>query len=254
METAAAGRCTQSRHQHPRGGGRAAMISHQDPKTPRGVVILWVLGSWREKMLTAAAASPADAFRLVPRRPSGYSSGIMSVLPHLFRSASFRPPDCMTSPLVSFFLVLITSLCTSCQTCSHSDACIRRGEEGEYLRPTEISFDMVDGDWIFRVQGQVMSAASIDGLLGEHAAKHGFRPDKIFFFGAGMTDPLRTLPGSSFLGDVGVNDLGMLVINGRFESTNLKNVLPYMAQAELLRDANSSTIFAVLARFLPKSQ
>lgn len=99
-----------------------------------------------------------------------------------------------------------------------------------------------------------MSAAGIDGLLGEHATKHRFWPDKILFFGEGMTEPLRTLPGGSFLGDVGVDDHGMLVVNGRFESTDLETVLPYMAQIELLRDADSSTIFAVPARFLPKSQ
>ncbi|MFO1491468.1 MAG: hypothetical protein U1F87_11265 [Kiritimatiellia bacterium] len=151
-------------------------------------------------------------------------------------------------------IVLITSLCTSCQTSSHSDSCIRQGEGLEYLRPTEISFGMVDGNWIFRVEGQQMSAADNDGMLGEHAAKHRFRPDKIFFFGAGMTDPTQTLPDRSFLGDVGVNDLGILVMNGRYESISLVNVLPYMAQAELLRDANSSTIFAVPTRFLPESQ
>lgn len=113
---------------------------------------------------------------------------------------------------------------------------------------------MMDGVWIYKVEGQQMSAAGIDGLLGEHATKHRFWPHKILFFGAGMTEPLRALPGSAFLGDVGVNDHGMLVMNGRFESTNLETVLPFMAQIELLRDANSSTIFAVPARFLPKSQ
>ena len=113
---------------------------------------------------------------------------------------------------------------------------------------------MVDGVWIYKVEGQQMSAADIDGLLGEHAAKHRLWPDVIFFFGTGMTEPIRTAPFSTFLGDVRVNDQGMLVMNGKFESTDLETVLPYMAQIELLRDANSSTIFAVPGRYLPKSQ
>ena len=50
----------QSRHPHPRGGGRAAKISRQDPKTPRGVVILWVLGSWREKIFYRSRSLPAS--------------------------------------------------------------------------------------------------------------------------------------------------------------------------------------------------